>query len=77
MFKMSGFFAFCLDLALKKNLLKKKKTVTSIDRLSMTFVFPANNKNSTSAICRLYAEMSRFVLFVNVSFPPIFLRILF
>ena len=32
---------------------------TSLERLSMTFVFPANGKNSTSAVRRLYAEMRR------------------
>ena len=34
----------------------------------MTFIFPANSKNSTSAVCHLYTKMSRFVFVVNVIF---------
>ncbi len=36
----------------------------------MTFIFPANGKNSTSAVClwRSYAEMSSFVFVLNVGF---------
>ena len=29
------------------------KVQTKLERLCMTFVFPANGKNSTSAVCRL------------------------
>ena len=38
----------------------------------MTIVFPANPKNSTFAVCRLYAEMKRFMFVPNVSFFPYF-----
>ena len=38
----------------------------ALERLSMTFVFPANGKNSTSAVWRLCAEMSMFVFVVKV-----------
>ena len=34
----------------------------------MTFVFPANVKNSISVSRRVYTELSRFVFVVNVLF---------
>ena len=45
-------------------------TYEGLERLSMTFIFPANGKNSTSAVCRL--EMNSFVFVVNVGFFPYF-----
>ncbi len=43
-------------------------------RSSMTFIFPANSKNSNSAVCRLYTEMCSFVFAVNVGFFAYFYK---
>ena len=74
------FFIFLRDLF--KNLIKRidKKARSRLsfavlrrafkERLSMTFVFPASVKNSTSAVClwRVNTELSRFVFVVIVCF---------
>ena len=43
--------------------------VLIIERLRITFVFPANGKNPTFAVCRFYVKVSNFTFVVNLLIP--------